>query len=46
MSAQDVDEVIDHILVEVNFFVSCYNRVVADPSVNSTAGTLSVFLSA
>ena len=44
MSSQDVDEVIDHILAEVKFFVPRYNRAMADPSVDSTTGILSVFV--
>jgi hypothetical protein len=44
MSAEDVDEVIDHILAEVNLFVLYHNRTMTDAPVNSTAMTLLVTL--
>lgn len=44
MSAEDIEDVIDHILAEVRFFVSCYGRTMADTSANSTTKTLSVSL--
>jgi hypothetical protein len=44
MSAEDVDEVIDHILVEVNLSVSYRDRTIADAPVKSTAMTMSVSL--
>jgi hypothetical protein len=39
MSAEDVDEMIDHILAEVNLSVSFHDRTTADAPVNSTAMT-------
>ena len=44
MSAQDVDEMIDHILVEVNLFVSYHDQKMTDTHVNSTEMTPSVSL--
>jgi hypothetical protein len=44
MSAEDVDEVIDHILAEVNLSVSHHDRTMTDAPVNSTTMTLSVSL--
>jgi hypothetical protein len=44
MSAEDVDEVIDHILAEVNLSNSYHNRMMADAPVNSMAMTPSVVL--
>jgi len=46
MSAEDVDEMIDHILVEVGLFVSYCDRTTTDKSTNSMARTLLVSLSA
>jgi hypothetical protein len=45
MSAEDVDEMIDHILAEVNLSVSYHDRTITNGSVNSTIMTLSVSLS-
>jgi hypothetical protein len=42
MSAEAVDEVIDHILAEVSLSVSYHDRTMADAPVNSMATTLSV----
>jgi hypothetical protein len=44
MAAEDVDEVIDHILAEVNFSVSYHDRTMADAPVYSTIVTPSVSL--
>ena len=44
MSAEDVDEVIDHILAEVNLSVSHHDRTMTDVPVNSTTMTPSVSL--
>jgi hypothetical protein len=44
MSAEDVDEMIDHILAEVNLSVSYHDRTMTDAPVNSTAMTPSVSL--
>lgn len=44
MSAEDVDEVIEHILVEVNPFVLHKGGTMADLSFNSTIRILSVSL--
>ena len=44
MSAEDVNEVIDHILAEVNLFNSYHNQATADAPVNSTVMTPSVSL--
>jgi hypothetical protein len=42
MSAEDVDEMIDHILAEVNLSVSYHDRTTADAPTNSTKMTPSV----
>ena len=42
MSAEDVNEVIDHILAEVNLSNSYHNQATADAPVNSTVMTPSV----
>ena len=39
MSAEDVDEVINHILAEVNLSVSYHDRITADAPINSTKMT-------
>ena len=44
MSAEDVNEMINHILAEVNLSVSHHDRTVTDASVNSTTTTPSVCL--
>ena len=44
MSDEDVDEVIDHILAEVNLSVSYHDRATADAPVNSTKMIPSVSL--
>ena len=44
MSAEEVDEVIDHILAEVNLSVSYYDRTMADAFFNSMTRILSVSL--
>ena len=44
MSAEEVDEMIDHILAEVNLSVSHHDRTVTDASVNSTIMTSLVCL--
>jgi hypothetical protein len=45
MSAEDVDEMIDHVLAEVNLSVSHHDRTITNGSVNSTIMTSSVSLS-
>jgi hypothetical protein len=42
MSVEEVDEIIDHILAEVNLSVSHHDRTMTDASVNSTTMTPSV----